>query len=395
MNGIWDGIECSMSQKHRERFMNICRHRGMNLYHFSLRQDVFVFRMRGRDYKKLREVSRKIKSHPHIEKKTGIVFGWFYVTRHLSYFTGMLLFACLLQFLSGFVWNIEYQGNHRYTEETLQRALDKMGVKTGLSRKKLVCERIEKQMRKQFDDISWVSAEECGSVLKVAIKEKKETSMPQEGKTGDLRSPCEGKVTSLVVEQGQAAVKIGDHVKKNQILVYGKVSVTNDEDQVVEEKAVQAKALYIIQGSVKIRYKIACKGKRKVYTGEEKSVYSISGNGKTLNLANPLKRFDKSLKYDIMTTVCTKKKIPFSDAEVTVRKREFLAYTLKDHIYTQREAEKLVQEEVEKKLLLLQRQQYKVRGKTWHMTKQADDWVAEGIIQFAKEDNHGEQGDSS
>ncbi len=29
------------------------------------------------------------------------------------------------------------------------------------------------------------------------------------------------------------------------------------------------------------------------------------------------------------------------------------------------------------------------------MTKQADDWVAEGIIQFAKEDNHGEQGDSS
>ena len=70
-----------------------------------------------------------------------------------------------------------------------------------------------------------------------------------------------------------------------------------------------------------------------------------------------------------MTTVCTKKKIPFSDAEVTVRKREFLAYTLKDHIYTQQEAEKLVQEEVEKKLLLLQRQQYKVRGKTWHMTK--------------------------
>jgi similar to stage IV sporulation protein len=351
--------------------------------------------MRGRDYKKLREVSRKIKSHPHIEKKTGIVFGWFYVIRHLSYFTGMLLFVCLLQFLSGFVWNIEYQGNYRYTEETLQRALDKMGVKKGLSRKKLVCERIEKQIRKQFDDISWVSAEECGSVLKVAIKEKKETSMPQEGKTGDLRSPCEGKVTSLVVEQGQAAVKIGDHVKKNQILVYGKVSVTNDEDQVVEEKAVQAKALYIIQGSVKIRYKIACKGKRKVYTGEEKSVYSISGNGKTLNLANPLKRFDKSLKYDIMTTVCTKKKIPFSDAEVTVRKREFLAYTLKDHIYTQQEAEKLVQEEVEKKLLLLQRQQYKVRGKTWHMTKQADDWVAEGIIQFAKEDNHGEQGDSS
>ena len=106
-------------------------------------------------------------------------------------------------------------------------------------------------------------------------------------------------------------------------------------------------------------------------------------------------RFDKSLKYDIMTTVCTKKKIPFSDAEVTVRKREFLAYTLKDHIYTQQEAEKLVQEEVEKKLLLLQRQQYKVWGKTWHMTKQADDWVAEGIIQFAKEDNHGEQGDSS
>ena len=112
-------------------------------------------------------------------------------------------------------------------------------------------------------------------------------------------------------------------------------------------------------------------------------------------MANPLKRFDKSLKYDIMTTVCTKKKIPFSDAEVTVRKRKFLAYTLKDHIYTQQEAEKLVQEEVEKKLLLLQRQQYKVRGKTWHMTKQADDWVAEGIIQFAKEDNHGEQGDSS
>ena len=69
--------------------------------------------------------------------------------------------------------------------------------------------------------------------------------MPQEGKTGDLRSPCEGKVTSLVVEQGQAAVKIGDHVKKNQILVYGKVIITNDDDQIVEERSVQAKALYV------------------------------------------------------------------------------------------------------------------------------------------------------
>ncbi|MDY2923122.1 MAG: sporulation protein YqfD [Eubacterium sp.] len=394
MNGIWDGIECSMNQMHRERFMNICRHRGMNLYHSSLRRDMFVFRMRGKDYKKLREVSRKIKSHPHIEKKTGIVFGWFYILKHLSYFTGLLLFVCLLQFLSGFVWKIEYEGNYRYTEETLQRALNDMGVKKGLSRKKLVCEQIEKQMRKQFDDISWVSAEECGSVLKVAIKEKKETSMPQEGKTGDLRSPCEGKVTSLVVEQGQAAVKIGDHVKKNQILVYGKVIITNDDDQIVEERSVQAKALYKIQGSEKIRYKIACKGKRKVYTGEEKSVYSISGNGKTLNLANPLKRFDKSLKYDIMTTVCTEKEIPFGDAEFTVRKKVFLPYTLKDHTYTQKEVEKLVQKEVERKLLLLQRQQYEIRGKTWHITKQADDWVAEGTIQFAKEENHGEQGNS-
>ncbi len=394
MNGIWDGIECSMNQMHRERFMNICRHRGMNLYHSSLRRDMFVFRMRGKDYKKLREVSRKIKSHPHIEKKTGIVFGWFYILKHLSYFTGLLLFVCLLQFLSGFVWKIEYEGNYRYTEETLQRALNDMGVKKGLSRKKLVCEQIEKQMRKQFDDISWVSAEECGSVLKVAIKEKKETSMPQEGKTGDLRSPCEGKVTSLVVEQGQAAVKIGDHVKKNQILVYGKVIITNDDDQIVEGRSVQAKALYKIQGSEKIRYKIACKGKRKVYTGEEKSVYSISGNGKTLNLANPLKRFDKSLKYDIMTTVCTEKEIPFGDAEFTVRKKVFLPYTLKDHTYTQKEVEKLVQKEVERKLLLLQRQQYEIRGKTWHITKQADDWVAEGTIQFAKEENHGEQGNS-
>ena len=141
-----------------------------------------------------------------------------------------------------FIWDIHFEGNEKWPDETLAEYLRNEGVAPFMLKSEVDCPGIVKNIRKEYNDIVWVSASVDGSRLKIQIKENEDTLLNESGsentdkKTSadgeerptDLIAATDGIITSIVTRSGIPQVHVGDEVKKGDILVLGRVDVVND-----------------------------------------------------------------------------------------------------------------------------------------------------------------------
>ena len=93
------------------------------------------------------------------------------------FFAGAFLSVALIFLMSRYIWNIDIRGNLSYTDETLLRFLASTEVTNGMPVSEVDCARIVKDIRKEYNDIIWVSASIKGTRLIIQVKEN-EDSLP-------------------------------------------------------------------------------------------------------------------------------------------------------------------------------------------------------------------------
>ena len=80
-----------------------------------------------------------------------------------------------------------------------------MQIHRGMKRSRLVCDDIEKNIREIYPDISWVSAEEKGSLLVISIREaEKKIEREKGGRPCHLVADYDGVVKKISVNRGIA-----------------------------------------------------------------------------------------------------------------------------------------------------------------------------------------------
>lgn len=79
--------------------------------------------------------------------------------------------------MSRFIWNIDITGNQSRTDESILEFLGSKNVEDGMPKSDVDCARIVKDIRKEYDDIIWVSASIKGTRLIIQVKEN-EDSLP-------------------------------------------------------------------------------------------------------------------------------------------------------------------------------------------------------------------------
>ena len=306
--------------------MNMCRHHRINLWKIQ-REDEVCFSLSAKDFKKIHPMARKTGICPHIKQKKGLPFFLWQMKTNWTFYSGFVLFLLLLSVLSSFVWEIQFHGQCTYTKETLMKTVNSLQIYRGMKRSRLVCDNIEKSIREIYPDISWVSAEEKGSLLVISIKEaEKEIEREKGGRPCHLVADYDGVVKKISVNRGIALVKPGQRVKKGQVLISGVLPITGDDDTVVEKVPVVAKGDVEILVEQDISEKIPVEIQEKKYTGRilKKCEYQLGDQ--SVSIKNPIKRFNKSCKYDIITTVFAEKKFQPFDFSVKKRIYEYREY---------------------------------------------------------------------
>ena len=257
MSVVSNQVRCLVTGEETLRFVNLCRNNGIELRHLVRRENAIQMEIDAKNFKKLRPLVRKTHVKIHILNRHGPAFFFYRHKRRWWFLLGMTVFAGMIYILSLFVWQIDIDGNRKYTDALILQALAQMDVKTGCRKSEIDLPEIEEELRIMYNEITWVSASITGTKLQIELREGdlKISGSSGGGKTGNVKrvenrennpktqngesetdlpanlvADEDAIITNLVVRRGTAAVRYGDEVKKGDVLIEGKVYIYNEDE---------------------------------------------------------------------------------------------------------------------------------------------------------------------
>lgn len=373
---------CCVESGHWERFMNLCRHHRIRLWDVEIHKNHVSFRMFSEDYKTLHMFVGKTHVAPHIVEKRGLPFVCERALRNWTFTFGLVLFFVVLRVLSLFVWQINYYGQREYTKETISKEVTELGVYPGMLRSKLNCDSIERSLRESYDNMSWVSAEETGCVLTIKIKEGKaeEKAAEKAEKPFHLTAPCDGVVQNIVTREGTPKVAKGAQVKKGDILISGVVEILGDDGAPVKYNGVCAEGEICILTESKYEDSINIRYMAKNKTGKDITVYTFCLNGNCFSIKNPLKWFDNSANYDIISNICVDRKFIPLDSSLKITERNYICYEQVQAEYSEKEAARILTSRFESRKMEYEESGCKVTDQALDIKKVQDSFRASGKL---------------
>jgi len=264
-----------------ERFLNLCSYNHIYLWGLTPRSGAYELYLNVRGFRKLKPIIKKTKTKVTIVERRGLPFFLHKYRKRKMFFIGVVLCTAGIYIMSLFVWDISIEGNRKRTDESIIEFLQTKEVEHGMWKSELDCDRIVKDIRKEYDDIIWVSASIQGTRLIIQVKENSD-KLEVQGETSevvsaptDIVADKDGIITSIITRSGVPQVHVGDAVKAGDVLVKGNVEVKNDAGDVinyqhqVSDADIYAETVYNYEEILDLTYY------QKEYTGNNKSQFYL------------------------------------------------------------------------------------------------------------------------
>lgn len=152
-------------------------------------------------------------------QKLGGSFAISFFKKHFLIPVFLVLAVAAIAFSSNFCWKIEITGD--FGKEEVLEALNQCDVRVGSNLFGFSADKLENSLSNQLDAM-YAVVNRKGSALYVNAVKKKQIDAPVDmHKRRDIVATENGKVQYLLCEQGTALVKVGDVVKKGDVLIAG------------------------------------------------------------------------------------------------------------------------------------------------------------------------------
>ena len=231
----------------------------------------------------MKQDAHKAKCRLRIIHKKGLPFVTYRYKRRKLFVIGIGLFMMLLWLFSSFVWLIEVEGNQRINSIDIIHTLEENGYCTGKLKSMMNLRMAEALVLKEYPDVIWVGIDYEGTRLVVRLTES--VLPPQMNEQSitpySLVAKRDALVTYIAVEKGKPMVRVGDVVKKGDMLVSGKMPLGEEDESLYYTTAkanVRGKTVYRVTQTIQKRQV------RKAYNEEVRKVYRF-------------KCFDKSIPF--------------------------------------------------------------------------------------------------
>ena len=149
--------------------------------------------------------------------------------RQYGVLIALLISVILYVFSSGLVWDVRISGNEILTDYAIEDTLNDLGLSVGVRWGKIDKNTIETELLATNTDIAWISINRRGTVAYVEviesenIGEEKDNGYPFSNIVADR----DGVIEEITVHSGEATVRIGDVVKKGEVLISGVIENEN------------------------------------------------------------------------------------------------------------------------------------------------------------------------
>lgn len=353
-----------------ERFINICVSKKIFLWNMKRKKSTILYaNISIKDYKRLREVSKKTKSKITIQNKKGLPFLLHkYRKRKIFLILLIIIFFCLVV-SSNFIWNIEIKGNTEISKEEIIEALNKHGLKIGSNKSKIDTNSVINQIRLERNDIAWIGIDLKGTNAIVEIKETdKAPEIINEDEYCNIISDKKAMIAKINVQNGTALVKEGDIVQEGDILVGGHLEGKYTGTRYVHAKAdIEAKVWYSKKEKFFLTEEI------EVPTGATETKYTLNINNFKINFYKTLSKFQN---YDTINE--NKKLMLFSNfyLPIEIIKKTNCEYEKQTVTHTEEEVTSAGTKKIEEEL------QNEIQNKDNIINKQVNVYENEGYVEI-------------
>ncbi len=287
-----------------ERFMNLCSNKNILLWDIQKDGDVYEMYISLKGFFSLRPIVRKTGTRVAVLKRCGLPFFLPKVRTRKFFVLGLMVAVIFWFWTSLYVWEITLSGNYSITEDVFHDFLKEQNIFVGMSKGKVDIEELEKQIRRQFDQVTWTSAKLEGTKLRIVIKENSNLQYEVKEDTekylygSDLIAQGDGLIVSMIVRTGVPKVTIGQEIFKGDVLVAGNVPVNNEDGTVRKYQYVRSDADIYVQRKLSVREVVPVEYTDRVYTGRTTSHTYVGSGEKGLELSTKKVTY---LNYDTLT----------------------------------------------------------------------------------------------
>ncbi|MFQ9934412.1 MAG: sporulation protein YqfD [Lachnospiraceae bacterium] len=250
LNYIFGYVYIEAAGEKKERFINLCIKRQVPVWKVKYTESGCSFYMYAKDFKLLKEIKRKTGIKIKIKERYGLPFFLFKYRKRKAFLFGIITAFVIVYIMSLFIWDISVDGNYTYTKYELIQFLKDNNVYHGMKKSDADCEEIEKLVRNNYFDITWVSVELTGTRLIVHVRENFDDTGETEGNQAEeiykedtgymLISEKEAVIESIITRTGTPMVKAGDTVTEGTVLIDGKYDIVGDYDEYIRTEYVRA-----------------------------------------------------------------------------------------------------------------------------------------------------------
>lgn len=364
-----------------ERFLNLCRNHKLLIWNLKKLPDGFVFNMSLQSYLSLRPIARKTKTLPLVKKRYGFPFYFRRFKKRKAFFFGVAVAAIIVYVMSLFIWDVSITGQYTNTEEGIVQFLRNSNVYAGVMKKSINCQQIEDMIRKEYNDIGWVSAEIRGTRLLIKVTE---TNMPKPYEKQS--NPChiiankDGIIMSIVTRVGSPKVREGDTVKKGDIIISGVVDVIGDDQTVKRKVPVVADADVVIKSYYEYEDHMNMNYVKKEYTNHKKQYYCLGVWGKKFYILNPFKNYDGYNEYDELVSESNLRINKNFYLPISWSKIQYVEYKSVDQVYTEEEAREIAEKKLDRYIEELRNRDVEVVENRVETSFEGDECVTKGRI---------------
>lgn len=194
-------------------------------------------------------------------------------------FVGAILGILLMVISSLFVWDVTVTGNGTIPESVVLDALSENGLKIGTFIPSLDTERLEGRLMLAVDGVSFISVNLRGTVARVELSEREDnTEIVDTESPSNLIASADGQIAALEITGGVSKVRLGEIVKKGDLLASGVI-----DSAALGYRLVRARGVVTARTTMTYEIEIPLEITEKIYTGENRSYHSVKFFAKTVN----------------------------------------------------------------------------------------------------------------
>lgn len=222
-HNLFAKIEITLSSANLSQTLANIQKRGFTIFDISWIDEYSVrFTVRKHEQKKLESILKNRGDKIHIRQLATPASGVFGLVKRPFFIGLILLLFFMTLWLPSRVLFISVEGADTVPEQRIIEEINQAGIRFMSSRRAIRSESVKNDLLENLPQLQWVGINTYGCRAIIKVRERSQIAIQQEThQISSIVAARDGVVRNILVERGTAQCKVGQVVRKGQLLVSG------------------------------------------------------------------------------------------------------------------------------------------------------------------------------